>query len=483
VASVAAGKRPLALSTILAFAATSLPLSAISIAVAVFLPKHFASNIGVSLAMIGNVFALVRLIDIPLDPALGLVMDRTRTPWGRYRLWTFAGAPILMAAIYMLFMAPVGVSTTYLMAWLLVMYLGTSILHLAHSAWASTLATSYDERARVFGVMTAVGVVGSAAVLLTPLLLKALGRSEAEGVQGMGWFIVVLTPVAVGLVLWRTPERIAPETHGNPFKLKEYLTLITRPEMARILLADLCLALGPGWMSALYLFFFTDSRGFTTGEASLLLLVYILAGFAGAPMMGRLATRISKHRAAIVAALGYSLVLVTLMALPRGDMLWAVPPMFIAGFFAAGFTVLTRAMTADVADEVRLEQGKERAGLLFALTTLTNKIAGAFSIFLTFQVLARTGYDARAGAVNTPEAIHNLELAYLIGPIFFVTVGGACFLGYRLSAERHAEIRRQLEARDAALADDTPFYDEAPIIESVTGEAAHPTPLVEPRRA
>jgi len=140
-------------------------------------------------------------------------------------------------------------------------------------------------------------------------------------------------------------------------------------------------------------------------------------------------------------------------------------------------------MTADVADEVRLEQGKERAGLLFALTTLTNKIAGAFSIFLTFQVLARTGYDARAGAVNTPEAIHNLELAYLIGPIFFVTVGGACFLGYRLSAERHAEIRRQLEARDAALADDTPFYDEAPIIESVTGEAAHPTPLVEPRRA
>lgn len=467
----------------MAFAATSLPLSAVTIAIAVYLPKYFASNIGVSLAAVGSAFAIVRLIDIPLDPMLGMVMDRTRSPWGRYRLWTVVGAPILMGAVYMLFMAPSGVGTGYLIGWLLVMYLGTSILHLSHSAWASTLATNYNERARVFGVMTAVGVVGSATVLLTPLLLNELGKTEAEGVQGMGWFVLGLTPLAVALVVWRTPERIAPEVHGSHFKFKEYLSLITRPEMARILLADLCLALGPGWMSALYLFFFTDSRGFTTGEASILLLVYILAGFAGAPLMGRLATRISKHRAAIVASLGYSCVLVTLMAIPKGSMLIGVIPMFIAGFFAAGFTVLTRAMTADVSDEVRLEQGKERAGLLFALTTLTNKVAGAFSIFLTFQVLARTGYDAKAGAVNTPEAIRYMELAYLIGPIVFVTIGGACFMGYKLTAERHAAIRRELEARDAALADDQPFYDEAAIIESVTSEAAIPTPLVEPKRA
>jgi len=467
----------------MAFAATSLPLSAVTIAIAVYLPKYFASNIGVSLAAVGSAFAIVRLIDIPLDPMLGMVMDRTRSPWGRYRLWTVVGTPILMLAVYMLFMAPQGVSTGYLIAWLLIMYVGFSILHLSHSAWASTLATSYNERARVFGVMTAVGVVGSALVLLTPLLLNELGKTEAEGVQGMGWFVLGLTPLAVALVVWRTPERIAPEVHGSHFKFKEYLGLITRPEMARILLADLCLALGPGWMSALYLFFFTDSRGFTTGEASILLLVYILAGFAGAPLMGRLATRISKHRAAIVASLGYSCVLVTLMAIPKGSMLIGVIPMFIAGFFAAGFTVLTRAMTADVSDEVRLEQGKERAGLLFALTTLTNKVAGAFSIFLTFQVLARTGYDAKAGAVNTPEAIRYMELAYLIGPIVFVTIGGACFVGYKLTAERHAVIRRELEARDAALADDQPFYDEAAILESVTTEPAIPTPLVEPKRA
>ena len=481
-ATEAAARRPLALSTIMAFSATNLPLAAMTIAIAVYLPKYFASNLGISLAAVGAAFALVRIIDIPLDPVLGMVMDRTRSRWGRYRLWTVLGTPILMLAVYMLFMAPPGVSTPYLIGWLLIFYLGFSILHLSHSAWASTLATTYNERSRIFGVMTAVGVIGSATVLLTPLLLSQLGKSEAEGVQGMGWFVLAITPLAVGLVVMRTPERIAPEVHGSHFKFKDYLSLITRPEMRRILLADLCLALGPGWMSALYLFFFTDSRGFTAGEASVLLLIYILAGFAGAPLMGRLATKISKHRAVMVATTGYTLVLLTLMAIPRGSMLWGVVPMFTAGFFAAGFTVLIRAMTADVSDEVRLEQGKERAGLLFALTTLTNKIAGAFSIFLTFQVLERTGYVATAGAVNTPEAILYMEIAYLSGPIVFVLIGGACFIGYKLTAEKHDEIRRQLEARDASLEDDQPVYDEAPILESVTGEPAVPTTLIEPRR-
>ena len=76
---------------------------------------------------------------------------------------------------------------------------------------------------------------------------------------------------------------------------------------------------------------------------------------------------------------------------------------------------------------------------------------------------------AKEGAVNTPEAIHNLELAYLIGPVVFVMLGGACMIGYALDAKRHGEIRRQLDERDA-------LYDETPIIEVVSAEAAIAVP-------
>lgn len=453
----------------LAFSATSLPVSAVGIALAVYLPRHYAANLGLDLALVGSAFFLVRMIDIPIDGLLGWSMDKTRTRLGRYRLWTILGAPVLMAGLYFLFLAEPGADRLYVIGWLLVLYMGTSILALSHAAWAATLAPHYNDRSRLFAIMTAIGVCGAASVLAIPIVNDARGVSDAVNVPAMGWFLLAMTPVTAAIVAIFTPEKIAPEVKGHEFRLRDYGALIARPTFMRVLLADLCLALGPGWMSATYLFYFTDSRGFTTGQASILLACYILAGIVGAPLMGRVATRISKHRALMVSSTGFALTILTFPLIPQGNLLVGFFPLFAAGVFAAGFNVLGRAMTADIADEVRLEQGRERSGLLYAITTMTTKIAGAFSIGLTFFVLSRVGYDAGEGAGNTPEAIRNLEWVFLAGPVFFVMLGGACMIGYRLGAERHAEIRRQLDARDA-------LYDEAPIVETVTGEAAIATP-------
>lgn len=458
----------LPLSTALAFSATSLPLQALGIAVAVHLPAYFAGNIGVELAVVGAAFGLVRLIDVPIEPALGLAMDRTRTRWGRYRFWTLLGAPFMMLGLYMLLMADRDVGINGLMTWLLVMYLGTSILLLSHQAWASTLAKSYDDRARLFGVMMAVGVAGAVSVLLIPIVMERMGYTEAEGVRTMIWYLIVLAPIAVALVVWRTPEAVTRDSPDARFRLRDYVELVFDRNMSRILLADLALSLGPGWMAALYLFFSRDYMGFTSGQANILLLVYILSGIAGAPALAWVATRLSKHRTVMLAAVAYSLLLVSLAFLPKGQLLTALPTLFFTGFMASGFNVLTRAMTADVADDMRLRQGKERSGLLYALTTLTSKIASGVGIWLTFLVLSATGYDPKAGSGNTPEAIEALMLVFLVGPVIFVTIGAVCLVGYRLTADKAAEIRRQLDLRDAAI------LDSASGLESLTGEEHAP---------
>ncbi|MCA6288697.1 MAG: hypothetical protein IM617_10820 [Phenylobacterium sp.] len=54
----------MSLSAALAFAAVSLPLAALGISVGVQLPPYFASQLGVSLAVVGGAFGLVRLLDI-----------------------------------------------------------------------------------------------------------------------------------------------------------------------------------------------------------------------------------------------------------------------------------------------------------------------------------------------------------------------------------------------------------------------------------
>jgi Na+/melibiose symporter-like transporter len=148
----------------------------------------------------------------------------------------------------------------------------------------------------------------------------------------------------------------------------------------------------------------------------------------------------------------YALGLLSLLVMPPGNVLANIPTNFVTGFMAASFTALIRAMVADVSDDIRLSQGKERSGVLYALITSTSKVALASAIIITYPVLERLGYQPALGPKNSAAAIDGLTVAFLAGPIGFLALGAACFIGYRLTAERAAEIRRQLDERDAKLA-------------------------------
>lgn len=447
-----ARQRALSLWQIILFSATSLPISAINISMSVYLPRHFASHVGLDLAMVGMAFFIVRMIDIPVDGLLGLFMDKTRTRWGRYRAWTIAGAPVLMLGVYAMFFAPQNVGLVYLVIGLLTVYLGQSMLDLSHRAWAVTLAPSYNDRSRVFGVLTAVGLCGGASIILIPVISEALGVNDAANVAIMGWWILALAPLSMAVVVLSTPERIVPTPPGHEPNLSDYAAVLSRPTFLRIALCDLALTFGTGWMSAVYIFYFTQSRGFSTGEASILLITYILAGVVGAPLNGKIATYFSKHKTVVGSIIGFAVCLSLFPFLPQGNLAIGVVALFITGIFASGFNVLTKAMTADAADEIRLHQGQERSALLYAVTTMTNKISSAVSVGVTFTVLSWIGFDARDDAVNTPQAIEGLQLVYLAGPLAFAALAALTMVGYRLGSKEHAEIRRQLDERDALYA-------------------------------
>lgn len=459
----------LSLPALIAFALPNLCIGALAVALTVYLPRYYASHYGLALGVVGAAFGIVRLIDMTFDPFIGIAMDRTRTRIGRYRLWLMLGAPLLMLPVYMLFIPPGGVSYYYLIGWLFLYYIGTSVITLSHSSWASVIAAKYHERSRVFGVIQVFGVLGATAVLIIPVVMASRdGSSGAGDISGMGWFIFLAAPIGIALATLRTPERIVQQhADGESVTLRDYWEMVSRPDMRRIIIADFCLALGPGWMSAMYLFYFHDARGFTIANASKLLGIYIVAGVLGAGVLSWAATRLGKHRTLMFAAIGYSLGLIGLAFIPKAAFGLGAVFMFVMGFLASSFPLLDRAMVADVGDAVRLEQGKHRVGLLFAMITSVQKIANGLSIWLTLTLLGWIGYQAKEGAVNTPAAIHGLELVYLIGPVVFVMLGGACYIGYKLDDKRHGEIRAALDARDNMSV-------EAPVLEGLSGPGPHP---------
>jgi len=452
-----------------AFALPGLPIGALAVALSVYLPRFYASHIGLSLAAVGLAFGVVRIVDMAFDPFIGVIMDHTRTALGRYRVWLLAAVPLLGIPVYMLFLAPAGVSIAYLIGWLFIYYLGTSVVTLSHASWASVVASRYNDRSRVFGMIQVVSTIAATGVLIVALLFS---KNSVAAVRVLGWFIVVVTPLGILTASLFTPERIVAEHSGEKITLKDYWEMVSWPEMRRIVAAAFCLTMGPGWMSAMYLFYFHDSRGFTFQVSTALLGLYIVAGVFGAAGLSWLATRLGKHRTMIVASTGYSLGLILIALMPKGNVPIAAILMFSLGFLAAGFVLLGRAMCADVGDAIRLAKGKHRQGLLYAMMTSVEKIASALAITFTFSILALVGYQAKDGAHNTPPAIHNLELVYILGPIFFVMLGGACYIGYRLDHKRHAEIRAALDARDGLV-------DPAATLENLSGDLVLPPAAAE----
>jgi GPH family glycoside/pentoside/hexuronide:cation symporter len=433
------------------FAAASMPVSALGIPLTVYLPNYYASHIGISLLAVGAAFSIVRLIDIFFDPLIGVAINATNSRFGRFRPWMVAGAPLLMLASYMIFMAEPGSTLLYLVVWLLVLYTGFSMLTLGHSSWAAALVPEYHQRSRVYGWMQAVGVIAIIIVLAIPVIL-AVGwhKSVAEGVQAMGWFLVGVTPVTILLCVFVVGEPKIVES-AQRITLKDYWTMIARPSLLRILIADLFLALGPAITAALYIFFFTQALGFTRTQTTSLLLIYIAAGLVGAPCWALVARRIGKHQTVMLGCVLYGFAQALVFILPAGAMGLMVPAMFAAGFVVSCFTFLLRAMLADVSDEVRLDIGKDRAALLYGLLTATSKVGSALAVVVTFPILEAFGFNPKEGVMNSGIPLDALEACYVVVPVLTMFVGAAALWGYKLDSSKHDGIRAELALRDDAI--------------------------------
>ncbi|MFN3353617.1 MAG: MFS transporter [Brevundimonas sp.] len=435
--------------TLAAFAASCLPYAALGLPVYVTLPEFYASHVGVSLAAVSLIFLVVRLADIVVDPALGLIIDRTSTRFGRYRVWMAAGAPILMLSVGLLFLVQPGAGAGHLALWLVVMYLGYSISLLSQMSWASVLSPDYDQRSRIYGWWQAANIVGVLAVLLIPPIVQGMGHSYVDAVRAQGLFIIALLPVALFVTIRFTPEPKGVEAppHGG---LTATLSLIAKPVLRRLLLSDLLLGAARGLIGVLFFYFFEQARGFERDQTSLMLLVYFVAGLVGAPGWAWLATRMGKHRALAVASVYFagSFAAATLFV-PAGNLPAALAAIFGTGLAFGASDLLLRAMMADASDAIRLDTSADRTGLLFSILNATSKLGYAISVG-AFAVLEWIGFDAEPGATNTAGVILGLQWLFIAAPVALLLLSAVVLRIYPLTPEKHAEIRARLAARDGA---------------------------------
>ncbi|MDG1836947.1 MAG: MFS transporter, partial [Pseudomonadales bacterium] len=393
-------------------------MAAMGMPVAVYLPRFYTEGMGLSLVTVGAIFTLARIWDVITDPVMGIVIDKFDTRWGRRKHWIAISIPILVLSVWMVFMPnQESVSAGYLLFWLIVLYVGYTMLAIAHQSWGAELALTYDDRSRLFGWREIFVIAGMTVVLGIPATLELTGMSsQSAKVASMGWFCLILFPLLVVPTLTMVPDTRSKPQSSVPWT-EAMKVLASNNLLWRLLAADLASGFGTAVSGALYIF--VAATYFKLPEhASIALLFYFLASFLAMPMWLKLAYKVGKDVALKIALL-YAVV-INLGLIPIAQegsvvVLWGFTIAFGVAFGAA--PTLLRSMMADLTDEDELRSGQKRPGLFFALLTTTNKLGAAFAVGASFAIL-EVAFGFVPGGDNSSEALDGLLVTYCVGTAF-----------------------------------------------------------------
>ena len=223
------------------FASPAIPLAALGLPITVYLPQFYGEQMGLGLATVGTVFMIARLWDVVTDPMMGVISDKFPSRWGKRRHWIAMSVPIILICTLMVFMPPEGVSALYLFFWMFVLYIGYTMLSINLLAWGAELHEDYDQRSRIMAFYQGAAILGVPIVLMFPVLIESMGgiNMAANRIAAMGWFILLLLPIAVGLAVWKVPETPS-RRHHRDLKFKEAVKpLLTNHPLQRVIAADL----------------------------------------------------------------------------------------------------------------------------------------------------------------------------------------------------------------------------------------------------
>ncbi len=435
-----------------AYSGITMPMAAMGMPIAVYLPRFYTEGLGLSLVTVGTIFTIARIWDVVTDPVMGMLIDKFDSRWGRRKHWVALSIPLLVVSVWMVFLPdPESVSGTYLLTWLILLYVGYTMLAIAHQSWGAELSKTYDDRSRLFGWREIFVIAGMTIVLAIPAAMELSGYTDQETKVGsMGIFCLILFPLLVIPTLLWVPDNHAKPQTSIPWDEAVRL-LVQNKLMWRILIADLAAGFGIGVSGALYIFVATTY--FELPEhASIALLFYFLASFIAMPWWLKLAYRVGKDNAmklALVYMVVINLGLIPLAEAGNVAVLWGFTILYGAAFGAP--PTLIRSLMADLTDEDELRSGQQRPGLFFALLTTTNKLGAAFAVGGSFSALELV-FNFVPGGDNSPEALQGLLLTYCIGTAVGLFVAFLPLIKYPLDKTAHDDIRRQLDELEAQRA-------------------------------
>ena len=429
-----------------------------------YLLFFYTDIFGLPAAAVGTMFLVTRIWDTLFDPVVGVLADRTKSRWGKFRPYLLWFALPFGIVGTLMFITP-GFNTTWKLVYAYITYslmMGVySMINVPYASLLGVMSADIKERNVLSSFRMVFAFIGSFIALL---LIEPLVRFFTAGSGGnaqTGWTLGVMI-IAILCVLFflgcffLTRERIKPiSTTNDP--LKDDIKDLFRNRPWWILLGAGIAALIFNSIrdgAAVYYFKYFVQKDVTVNlpflnTALTLTTLYLVLGQAfniiGIITVTPLSNRFGKkltYLGAMVAATALSLVF---FFINKESIGLIMVMQCLISMCAGSIFPLLWSMYADITDYSEWKTGRRATGLIFSSSSMSQKFGWTLGGALTGWLLGYYGF--KANVVQTEEVQTGIRLMLSIFPAIGTFLSVVFIAFYPLNEKHMQTVTNELKER------------------------------------
>ncbi|NLP48198.1 MAG: hypothetical protein GX345_04550 [Clostridiales bacterium] len=426
--------------------------------------------------------------DAITDPAMGLITDRTRSRFGRHRLYILLGIAPFALSYFMLWnsfgisaLGKSSVTMTYYIIAYMLYSTATTIIAVPHTAMLPELAPQYFVRTQYKSmeyIVNSIGMTGSfilASLIFGYINMKQLDASSRPRFMLMGGILCLFFSLPLLITFFGTKEPSSKDMKLPPLDiagvLDEYIQVFRNKSFRQYFIISLFFMMCRGFYNYSNQFFIryiaqrweryniiTTIAG--AAEASAFPMNFWLTKKYGKQFCGKILTPV------VIAGLALNLFI---KPGSPAILIYIAVILFNFGFSGIGF--VSANIQPDVTDVDELITGRRREGVIATFSSLIKKTISGLMGSITGFTLHYFGFETGKGSNvrQTSRAIFGLRLTYSYLPILFISLSAIAVFQYKMTKTDHETIRELIrEKKEKGYATMTP--EQIELCENLAGK-------------
>ena len=435
----------------------------------------YTDVLGITAAAAGTMFLVARLWDSFFDVFVGIISDRTKSRYGKYRpflLW-FAIPFAVMGAIT--FFAPdFGQTGKLVYAYITysLMMIVYSMINVPYASLLGAISSDPAERNSLSSYRMSFAFIGSFVtfMLLQPLIdffSKTFGNEEvvqsanavgSVSTSPVGWVMGVGAVGMICVVLFLlcfswTKERVTQIESDKNVSIKQDLKNLLHNAPWWILVATgLAALLFNAVRDSVAIYFFRDyvrvnyrMAGTGWDMTTIYFLVGQAANLIGVMAAPSISRKYGKKRTYMIAMLIAGVLSTGFYFIPN-SITWILIFQFMISVFAGYVLPLLWSMFADIVDHQELITGRRATGLIFSSSSMSQKLGWALGSAMSGWILAVFKYVPDA-LQQSPETIFGEHIMISLMPALCCILAFIGMMFYPLSDKKVRENSLQLDMK------------------------------------